>query len=85
MGAIISSLVTFVLNFLLSVLPLSPFAGLKLDGEVHTAIGWLNWVVPFNEMTTMLLAWIAAATLVTVVGYVLDNIEKIETWLFGGA
>lgn len=85
MGAIISSLITFVVNFLLSVLPLSPFVGLRLDGQIHTAIGWLNWIVPFGDMTTLMLAWIAAATFVTVVGYILDNMEKIQSWIFGGA
>lgn len=83
MGAIIGLMAEFLLNFLLTVLPLSPFADLRLDGQVQTAIGWVNWIVPFSDMATLMIAWITAATLVTVIGYVVDNIDRITDWLMG--
>lgn len=83
MGAIIGLMAEFLLNFLLTVLPLSPFADMRLDGQVQTAVGWVNWIVPFGDMVAMMIAWITAATLVTVIGYVVDNIDRITDWLMG--
>lgn len=84
MGSLIATFITFILNFLLSVLPLSPFANLRITGQIDTAIGWLNWLMPFTEMSQLMLAWIGVAVLVAVVWFVVDNIGQIKNWAMGG-
>ena len=84
MGSLIATFITFILNFLLSVLPLSPFANLRITGQIDTAIGWLNWLMPFTEMSQLMLAWLGVAVLVTVIWFVVDNIGAIKNWAMGG-
>lgn len=84
MGSLIATFITFILNFLLSVLPLSPFANLRITGQIDTAIGWLNWLMPFTEMSQLMLAWLGVAVLVAVVWFVVDNIGQIKNWAMGG-
>lgn len=84
MGSLIGTFITFIINFLLSVLPLSPFANLRITGQIDTAIGWLNWLVPFTEMSQLMLAWLGVAVLVAVVWFVVDNIGQIKNWAMGG-
>lgn len=84
MGSLIATFITFILNFLLSVLPLSPFANLRITGQIDTAIGWLNWLMPFTEMSQLMLAWLGVAVLVAVIWFVVDNIGAIKNWAMGG-
>ena len=83
MGSLIATFVTFILEFLLSVLPVSPFANMRISGQIDTAIGWLNWLIPFTEMSQLMLAWIGVAVLVSVIRFVIDNIEQIKNWALG--
>ena len=84
MGSIIATFITFILEFLLTVLPISPFANLRISGQIDTAIGWLNWLMPFTEMSQLMLAWIGVAMLVTVIRFVQENIDQIKNWALGG-
>lgn len=53
-------------DFLLSVLPLSPFKsfieGIQLSiGAKY--LGWLNWFVPVRQILAVLAAWLSAIAL----------------------
>lgn len=61
MADVIANVVGALVTFLSAILPTSPFAGMSLDMEgIDTAMGWLNWLMPFGEMLTLLGAWVAA-------------------------
>lgn len=69
MVAFLLSLATKLLGWLATVLPVSPFANLALDGAA-TALGWLNWVVPVGQMATLFAAWLACVVVWQVVNFV---------------
>lgn len=83
MGAIIGLFLEFLFNFLLTVLPVSPFANMRLDGQIQTAVGWLNWIIPVGDMAAMFIAWVGAAMLVAVITFIVENIDRITDWMMG--
>lgn len=75
MGSVIYLVASTILNLLLTLLPLSPFASLQLPEGVDLAIGWLNWVVDIDACIRLMAAWIACALVAAVVGIVRDNLD----------
>ena len=61
-----AALLSGLVAFLVSHLPLSPFANLAFDSTgfagttLGTVLGWVNWVIPFGPMLALFTAWVAA-------------------------
>lgn len=84
MIAFLLNLVSGLLSWLGSVLPLSPFSGLSLSlSGIADAIGWLNWVVPVGDMAVLLGVWLVAAAVWQVVHFVMSRFNAVLA-LFGG-
>lgn len=64
MVSAILGLLTGVVGWLVSHLPASPFASLVLGdfGElpVSKMLGWVNWLIPMEEMLGLFMLWIVA-------------------------
>lgn len=58
------ALLTGVVGWLVSHLPASPFANLAIGDiagvNVGTIMGWVNWLIPFQDLLLMFTAWVAA-------------------------
>lgn len=52
--------VLWLIELALSLLPMSPFLTLRLDGLPSQALGWLNWFVDINAMLGLMGLWVAA-------------------------
>lgn len=50
------SLVIGIINWIISVLPASPFTGIDLAFPSNL-VGYINWIFPFTEVITILTAW----------------------------
>lgn len=57
-----NSLMDGVKDFLVSVLPGSPFREFitSLHGVESTWLGWLNWIIPVKPILRFLVVWLAA-------------------------
>lgn len=64
-----------LVGFLSGVLPTSPFQGITLPESVGVALGWLNWLVPVNDMLRVFAAWLVAGIIVAIVRFVLAHID----------
>lgn len=83
MVAFLLSLATKLLGWLATVLPVSPFVNLALDGAA-AALGWLNWVVPVGQMATLFAAWLACVVVWQVVNFVSTRWTSVLS-MVGGA
>ena len=71
MVSVLLGFFTSFVAWLVSHLPISPFASLTLGFNgfagsgitVDTLMGWLNWLVPVQDMLLLFQAWCAAALL----------------------
>lgn len=71
----ILGLLTGLVGWLVSNLPLSPFANVRFDVEgfagsgvtVGTLMGWVNWLIPFQACLVVFSAWLVAALVVVAV------------------
>lgn len=75
MGALILTLVNFILGTLVSLLPLSPLTGMRVDESFETGIGWLNWFVDLNGMVSLFAAALAAGLLWAAIRLVINHID----------
>lgn len=80
LGGILGGLV----RLLIGVLPLSPFQGITLGEGFDTAIGWLNWVVPVNDMLGIFTLWLAAALAAGVVSFIVRKATGVIGVASGG-
>lgn len=46
-------------QFILSLFPDSPFTAITRSAGVGQVLGWLNWVMPFGEMLSIMQAWLS--------------------------
>lgn len=70
------TLLTNVINFLLSFLPASPvqqYINSFNSSALDTALGWLNWFVPVNDMLGLMSIWLLAIITYRAVQFALDN------------
>lgn len=65
MIAIILAVVLGVMSIVRLVFPESPFSQLVMSEAVQTGLGWLNWLLPINQIAVLFNAW-AGAILVCV-------------------
>lgn len=75
MLALLVGLFSGIVHILTGVLPTSPFQGITLPESVDMALGWLNWLVPVNDMMRVFGAWLAAGIIVAIVRFVLAHID----------
>lgn len=65
------------LNFICSLLDFCPFGDIIHDLSLnHEAFGWLNWLVPVDEILDVLGLWIAALIAYYAVAFVIEQIKK---------
>lgn len=52
-------------NWLIEVLPTSPFSGFisNFHGKFDQGLGWLNWFISFRDIRTIFLAWLGVVAL----------------------
>lgn len=82
----ISGLINGILGFLGSFLPDSPIQDWIAGTEsLQTALGWLNWVVPVQELIVIFLAWIALLVAWCGVRLALGKTVGIGKSLVGGS
>lgn len=69
----ILGLLNTIFGFLGNLLPDSPFVGLvELNESLIQYVSWFNWLVPINEMLSMMVLWLGACVAVTAVRTALD-------------
>lgn len=49
-----------LVDYIVSVLPVSPFRGVADAIIGMPYLGWLNWVVPVGDMLRVMAVWLAA-------------------------
>lgn len=54
----INSVFNEIFQFILFLLPDSPFRNISFPPEIETFLGYLNYYVPFAEMVTIAFAWV---------------------------
>lgn len=64
---------------IISVLPLSPFAGFISDFEALNPewLGWLNWFIPVKEILIVTATWLGAVGLFYVYSVIMRWIKLI--------
>lgn len=70
--------VLWIIDLLISLLPLSPFVGITIDGLPREAIGWLNYFVDIARMLTLFTAWLACLVIYFIASRVMDFIKQID-------
>lgn len=60
---IFDSIFEGIKNFLMGVLPLSPFRQYVEYLAGIPYLGWLNWFVPFDSLVSITVAWLSCITL----------------------
>lgn len=71
----IGGAVLWLLDLLISLLPLSPFIGINIDGLPAHAIGWLNWLVDIRGMMGLMGAWLACVMIYMVLHKILEVVN----------
>ena len=82
-------MLTALVGWLVSHLPISPFQSLTLGFNgfagsgitIDTMMGWLNWAVPFGDMLLLLQAWLTAALAVLAVKVLTKPVTSTVTTL----
>lgn len=75
---LVGNLVFALLDLLISMLPLSPFLSVSLDGVPPDGLGWLNWCVDVGGMLDLMGLWLVAVLAYYVLKHVLDAFESVE-------
>lgn len=76
MFSAILSFFTGLVGYLLSHLPASPFANLVLGGDnlpISKMLGWVNWLIPVQDMFALFLLWLAAAVTYSVIRWIIKK------------
>lgn len=65
MAEFFNQLMEKVKDTLITVLPASPFSTFFANFETinHEWLGWLNWIVPVNEILDVVAVWLIAIAL----------------------
>lgn len=51
------------LDFILMLLPTSPFTGIIAELEQFPYLGYINWLIPFGDLVKIGTAWLVAVGL----------------------
>lgn len=78
LSEVIGGGVLWLIDILLSFLPMSPFLGLDVSWMPDGALGWLNWFVGVDQMITLMGAWLACVLLYMVLKKVLEAVGSID-------
>ena len=73
-----SELLTKFLDWVLALLPHSPFQSFIKACTDLPALGWLNWVIPIGQIIAICEAWLVAIGLFYLYSIVLRWIRAIE-------
>lgn len=64
-----------IVGWLAEHLPHSPFADLTFStGAFSDALGWLNWLIPFGDILTLMGVWLAAILAWRAVRFLIKNV-----------
>lgn len=83
LGFLVDLLSGFV-SVLAGILPRSPFADLSLSDGVHSMLGWVNWVIPFQPMLAMFGAVVGLLVIVRIGLFLVRNASKFSLIATGG-
>lgn len=62
MFSLLGSMLRWFVRFCQGILPVSPFANLTLT-NVSTGLGWLNWLVPMQDIVALFDVWLTGVAL----------------------
>lgn len=65
-------------DFLITVLPMSPFRDFINSFDVPDWVGWLNWFFPVTRILAIFLAWLTAYGLYLAYSIILRWVKAIE-------
>lgn len=77
----ITTKVLLIIDWALSLLPNSPFLILeqmKIDKDIQTTIGYINWFFDVSAMVTLLTAWCSAILAYYIIQIVLRWFNAIQ-------
>lgn len=75
---LLNELMDNFLNFVLTVLPLSPFKDVINNMESLPYLGYLNWFIPVNRFIQIGTIWLTAVGLFYLYSIILRWIKAIE-------
>lgn len=75
---IMQSIIDALLDFVLALLPTSPFDEFITNLESMPYLGYLNWFIPIGTFIKIGAAWLAAITLFYLYSIILRWIKAIE-------
>lgn len=84
MLGIIVDLLTGFVSMLTGVLPQSPFQDLTLGEATGVALGWLNWLVPVQQMLGIFSLWLTAAVVAGVANFIVKKTLGVVGFAQGG-
>lgn len=84
MFGFLTDLFSGIVQFLTGALPRSPFSDLTLSEDVHTMLGWLNWLVPFDLIVGLVTGVVAVFAIAKVAMWVISNGVDLGKLATGG-
>lgn len=67
-----------IFQFILFLLPDSPFRNISFPPEIETFLGYLNYYIPFTEMVAIALAWVTCIAIFYSYQLILRLIKAID-------
>jgi len=74
----LTSKLAYVVDFIMMMLPDSPFTMLSKDADIQQVLGWLNWIIPVSSMVAILEVWLTAIAIFYVYQLILRWSKAIE-------
>jgi len=74
----LTSKLAYVVDFIMMMLPDSPFVALSKDADIQQVLGWLNWIIPVSSMVAILEVWLTAIAIFYVYQLILRWSKAIE-------
>lgn len=76
MLGLITVVITRFVLWLASLLPASPFSGITFPTAVETALGWLNWFIPFGRFGEIFAFSLSVLVVAVIVRAIAENFVK---------
>lgn len=67
-----------VFQYILNLLPTSPFSNIELPKPVQDLLGYVNYYVPFNDMYFIAASWVACISFYYIYQLILRKISAIN-------
>lgn len=83
MFSILNAILNWLVGLAVTYLPASPFVSLNVGGYA-TAIGWLNWFVPVQDLLGIFDAWLIGCAAWMLYKYLYKQMGGILSSFLGG-